>query len=100
MPTPFFKELSNEALRNEYWGYRELAYNNAKMAQGCAPRGHTINKLAGQMGKLMRNIEIIEAIARKRGISLAKTVKVERCAHCGAEGERTGHMTCQYPQNW
>ena len=23
----------------------------------------------------------------------------ERCADCGAEGERTGHQTCQYPQD-
>jgi len=22
-----------------------------------------------------------------------------RCADCGAAGERTGHMTCQYPQD-
>jgi hypothetical protein len=22
-----------------------------------------------------------------------------RCADCGAEGETTGHMTCQYPQD-
>lgn len=24
---------------------------------------------------------------------------VYRCADCGEEGERTGHMTCQYPQD-
>ena len=69
-PTPLFKSLSDEALRTEYAAYRELAYNNAKMAQGCAPRGATINKLASQMGRLMKNIEIIEAIARQRRISL------------------------------
>lgn len=66
--TPLFKELSDEALREEYRGYRTLAYNNANMAAGC--RTATRTKLASQMGRLMRNIEIIEAIARKRGIRL------------------------------
>lgn len=65
--TPFFKELSDDSLRREYKGYRELAYNNANMAASGAVNK---NKAASQMGRLMRNIEIIEAIARKRGISL------------------------------
>ncbi len=66
--TPLFKELSDEALRTEYRGWRELAYNNAAMASGgLAWR----NKCARSMGKIMRNVEIIEAIARKRGIRLA-----------------------------
>lgn len=68
MTTPLFKSLSDEALRTEYWGYRALAYNNAAMAQGGIVWR---NKCAAQMGRLMRNIEIIEAIAKKRGISLA-----------------------------
>lgn len=67
--TPFFKDLSDDALRTEYRGWRELAYNNANMAAGGRAWR---NKCATQMGRLMRNIEIIEAIARKRGISLAK----------------------------
>lgn len=94
MATPLFKSLSNEALRTEYRGYRNLAYNNAGMAASGAVNK---NRAAGQMGKLMRNIEIIEAIARQRGISLASPVT--RCQDCGEEGERTGHQTCQYPQN-
>jgi hypothetical protein len=67
--TPLFKELSDDALRTEYWGYRALAYNNANMAAGSKAWR---DKCANQMGRLMRNIEIIEAIARKRKISLAK----------------------------
>lgn len=67
--TPFFKELSDESLRNEYWGYRSLAYNNAAMAAyGPSAR----SSCANQMGRLMKNIQTIEAIARKRGISLVK----------------------------
>ncbi len=70
MKTPLFKSLSDAALRIEYRGWRELAYNNAKMAQSCRDGGPTIKKLAYQMGKIMRNVEIIEAIAKQRKISL------------------------------
>jgi len=68
MATPFFKELSDAALRVEYRGYRELAYNNA---QAAAMGGVSRTAAARQMGHLMRCIEIIEAIARQRKISLA-----------------------------
>ena len=64
--TPLFKSLSDDALRTEYRGYRELAYNNAAMASAGLPRG----RLAFQMSRLMRNIEIIEAIANQRKIRL------------------------------
>ncbi len=66
--TPLFKDLSNEALRTEYKGWRDLMFNNANMAASGAVNR---NKAAFQMGKIMRNVEIIEAIARKRGIRLA-----------------------------
>jgi len=62
-----FKEMSDQALRAEYRGNRELAYNNARIAQqGKASAG----RMARQMGRLMANIRIIEAIARQRGIGL------------------------------
>ncbi len=67
--TPLFKSLSDAALRAEYAGYRALAYNNAAIAQTFGGRG--ASRCAQQMGRLMRNIEIIEAIARQRRISLA-----------------------------
>jgi hypothetical protein len=67
MKTPLFKSLSNEALRAEYAAYRNLAYNNAGMAASGAV---SVHRAAGQMGRLMRNVQIIEAIARQRGISL------------------------------
>ena len=67
MKTPLFKSLSDEALRNEYASYRNLAYNNANMASSGAVN---TRKAAAQMGRLMKNIEIIEAIARQRGIRL------------------------------
>lgn len=64
--TPLFKSLSDDALRAEYRGYRELAYNNARIASLGNPQ-----RAARQMGRLMRCIEIIEAIANQRRISLA-----------------------------
>lgn len=67
MKTPLFKSLSDEALRTEYAGWRALAFNNANIAQA----GGNIRRAAGQMGRIMRNVEIIEAIARQRGIRLA-----------------------------
>lgn len=66
--TPLFKSLSDDALRAEYAGYRALAYNNASMAASGAVN---LRGAARQMGRLMRNVEIIEAIARQRKISLA-----------------------------
>jgi hypothetical protein len=67
MTTPLFKDLSDEALRTEYRGWRELAYNNANIAASGAVNR---KKCAASMGRIMRNVEIIEAIARKRGIPL------------------------------
>jgi hypothetical protein len=52
-----FKEMSDEALRVEYRGWRNLAYNNAAMASGgLAWR----NKCAKSMGQIMKNVQIIE----------------------------------------
>lgn len=66
--TPLFKSLSNDALRTEYHGWRALAFNNAGTAASGAVN---IGRAANQMGRIMRNVEIIEAIARQRRISLA-----------------------------
>lgn len=65
--TPLFKSLSDDALRAEYRGWRELAYSNAAIAASGAANGQ---KSARSMGQIMRNVEMIEAIARKRGIQL------------------------------
>lgn len=66
--TPLFKSLSNDALRTEYRGWRNLAFNNANAAASGAVN---VSRAARSMGQIMRNVEIIEAIARQRGISLA-----------------------------
>lgn len=70
MKTPLFKSLSNEALRTEYAAMRALAYNNAAAAASGAVN---VRRAAGQMGRLMRNIEIIEAIANQRRMSLVQS---------------------------
>jgi hypothetical protein len=69
--TPLFKSLSDDALREEYAGWRNLAYNNGRMAQ---QGPGTARKCAASMGRIMRNVELIENIARRRGISLARSV--------------------------
>jgi hypothetical protein len=61
------KDMENDQLRDHYWSLRALAYNNAQIAQ----RGNR-RRAAAQMGRLMRHIEICEAVADRRGISLAK----------------------------
>lgn len=53
--TPLFKSLSDEALIENYLSYKQLAYNGA----ACKSRN---------VGKLLRNLDIIVAIGRKRGI--------------------------------
>lgn len=60
-------EAPVESLREHYAGCRNLAYNGMKMAQHGR---HTQRKLARNMGYLMRQIDMMENAARKRGISL------------------------------
>lgn len=58
------------ALSEHYRAVRALAFNNANMAAGTAPRGRTRGKLARQMGYLMRQVSMCETAADKRGIRL------------------------------
>ena len=62
-----FMTADPSAVSIHYRSLRELAYNNAKLAQS-APKAR--RKLASQMGRLMREIEFIERCANKRGIRL------------------------------
>ena len=70
-PLPYFKGMSDAALREAYWSYRDLAFNNANIASHRAACGASTRPVARQMGRLMRAIEIIEGIARQRRISLS-----------------------------
>lgn len=60
--------MTDDGLRNAYREYRNLVYRSSNMAQLPQYAGKGAN--ARQMGRFMRSIEIIEAIARKRGIRL------------------------------
>lgn len=57
MKTPLYKELSNEALVTEYVGLKSLAYTGAAVK-------------SRNLGKILRNLDIVIAIARKRGVAL------------------------------
>lgn len=89
MRLPYFKDMTDEALRIEYQGYRNLAYNNAQIAQS----GNR-SRAASQMGTLMKAIAIIEGIAKARKISLVTACMScqglvapgKVCWKCGAKG--------------
>jgi len=55
------------ALSDHYRGCRNLAYNNARIAQHGA---HSARKASRNMGYLMRQISMCETAADKRGIRL------------------------------
>lgn len=55
---PLFKDLSDSALRDAYWATRGLLANAGNM------------RAARQVFALTRDLDIIVAVARKRGLSL------------------------------
>lgn len=63
------------SLRAHYASVRELAFNNANMAQGTRPGGRTRGELANQMGYLMTQVSMCENAARQRKISLVETAR-------------------------
>ena len=56
-----------DALAAHYASCRTLAYNNARIAQHGA---RSARRMARPMGYLMRQIDMCETAARKRGIGL------------------------------
>lgn len=60
MARPFFKGMSDEALVAEYESLRQLAYTAAAVKS----RG---------LGRLLRDLDLVIAIARKRGLKLYAT---------------------------
>ena len=49
---------------------RGLSYNNARMAQHTSPNSYANRKLANQQGFLLRQIDMLISVARKRGFRL------------------------------
>jgi hypothetical protein len=70
--TPFLKDLTDTELVDAYWAARQSAYSWSELAPSCNPRSAAGRKVAGGWGRAMRHVEIIEAIARKRGLSLRR----------------------------
>ena len=56
-PRPYFKGLTDEALKAAYWDTRTLAANGAEVR-------------SPGVGRLLADLDLIVAIARKRGLAL------------------------------
>lgn len=56
--TPYFKEMADADLVDAYWHYRILAANAAN------------GRMAGSLGRCLRNIDVIVSIARRRHLDL------------------------------
>lgn len=54
---PLFKDLSDSALGDAYRGTKALAHNAAAIRSRC-------------LGRLLRDLDIIVAVSRKRGLRL------------------------------
>lgn len=72
--TPLFKDMSDDQLREAYWATRALTANADGIATLHANMGlrARANKSVGQIFRQLKNLDIIVAISRKRGISLAR----------------------------
>jgi hypothetical protein len=57
---PRYMDMPAEQLREEYWAWRLLLDNAVGM------------RAAGSTGRCLRRVELIEAVARKRGICLTR----------------------------
>lgn len=70
---PLFKDMSDQALIEAYWDERGLATNWDGIAKA-APRAsrRTRSRVASGVLRSLRNIDIIVAVARKRGLRLAR----------------------------
>lgn len=74
MARPYFKALSDKALIEAYFATKQLAYTGAQLK---SPR----------LGGLLRDLDLIVAIARKRGLRLAATAPTaEAAVEFGLEG--------------
>lgn len=62
-----FKDMSDDELRSAYLAERRLLASWSELAQ---PRRQDGGRSARGTGRALRNVEIIEAIARRRRISL------------------------------
>ena len=66
---PYFKGMTDEQLRDAYWAARNNAANWSNLA---TPRGKGSTRSRAATGVLsnLRDLDLIIAIARKRGLDL------------------------------
>jgi hypothetical protein len=72
--TPMFKDLSDADLVTAYWDTRAAiagADGVASLLADCGAR-RSAGKAIGQIFRQQRNLDIIVAISRKRGLSLSR----------------------------
>jgi hypothetical protein len=67
---PYFKDMNDDELRSAYRDYRNAAYNTGNLACSVNPRSRNGRTVARQWGNSIRAIELIENIARQRGVRL------------------------------
>lgn len=65
--TTRFIDMTDADLRTAYAAERTNLYNWSRIAQ---PRRQDGGKSASGTGRALRNVEIIEAVARRRGVAL------------------------------
>jgi len=65
-----FKDMTDDELRAAYRAERNAAYNVGNLACSVTPRSRGGRIVARQWGRALRNAEMIERIADKRGIRL------------------------------
>lgn len=68
-----YKDLNDDELRAAYRAERNAAYNAGHLACSVNPRSGGGRIVARQWGRALRNVELIERIANRRGIRLVTT---------------------------
>jgi hypothetical protein len=66
-----FKDMNDEDLRAAYWSLRTAIANSGNLGAACTTRSGS-RKAAVGMDRNLRHLDIVCAIARKRGINLLK----------------------------
>ena len=70
MGMTLYKDMDDEALVAAYWAVRGGAANAADIACHTSPRSNGNRVMARQTGRLLRDLDVIVAVARRRGLRL------------------------------
>lgn len=64
-----YKDMTDTDLIAAYWATRNAMHNNGEIARSCSPGGRGVRTMARQMGRLIRDFDIICAVLRKRDVT-------------------------------